>query len=113
MALNCGSNTIEVVNEADLECLWNSVGSESNVDVVDFETLLQDFEEFRHSQENTTPPEKKCDSNVASTVVNEEAKPVKPAKSVKHRYGIPRLTRFSIARIFEVVQENLHSTVLY
>ena len=32
--------------------------------------------------------------------------------------GIPRLTRFSIARfplarIFEVVQENLHSTVLY
>ena len=32
--------------------------------------------------------------------------------------GIPRLTqfyiaRFPIARIFEVVQENLHSTVLY
>ena len=32
--------------------------------------------------------------------------------------GIPRLTRFSItripiARIFEVVQQNLHSTVLY
>ena len=82
MALNCG-NTIEVVNETDLECLWNSVGSESNV-VVDFETLLQDFEEFRNSQENTTPPEKECVSNIATDVVNEEAKPAKPAKPIKN-----------------------------
>jgi len=78
MALNCG-NTIEVVNESDLECLWNSVGSESNVDVVDFETLLQDFEEFRSSQDNTTPPEKKCVSNA-----EKEAKPA--AKPIKNGY---------------------------
>ena len=79
MALNCG-NTIEVVNETDLECLWNSVGSESNV-VVDFETLLQDFEEFRSSQDITTPPEKKCVSN-AATVADKEAKPA--AKPIKN-----------------------------
>ena len=75
MALNCG-NTIEVVNESDLECLWNSVGSESNVDVVDFETLLQDFEEFRSSQDITTPPEKKCVSN-AEKEAKPTAKPIK------------------------------------
>ena len=80
MALNCG-NTIEVVNESDLECLWNSVGSESNVDVVDFETLLQDFEEFRSSQDNTSPPEKKCVPN-AATVADKVAKPA--AKPIKN-----------------------------
>ena len=50
---------------------------------MDFETLLQDFEEFRNSQENTTPPEKEYVSNIATDVIDEESKPAKPATPIK------------------------------
>ena len=76
MALECGK-TIEVINEVDLDWLdLRNFEKEDEVVVVDFETLLEDYDRIKKSLPESPQKIRKYEANKVKPIVTDTAKEI-------------------------------------
>ena len=76
MALECGK-TIEVINEVDLDWLdLRNFEKEDEVVVVDFETLLEDYDKIKKSIPDSPEKIRKYEANKVNHIVKDPPKEI-------------------------------------